>query len=414
MVKKYVSSFSFIVSALLLAACAKSSISDRDARRTQLTNAGEVKRKELMLVAGRYQGLLTQTSGPNQSVLLNLEIKDIPTPVEGEVDPIMTPILTGYLRFNFAVGGDANEYIGFAIQKAEFDPNREKLDLVLTHADYKDLIVTMERKDAALKGTWTAPSIASSGTIEVQRTDQNGSGDAVEQLRGEYGGTLFREGDAYQFGHLTLQTNFQPPEGLKVSGTFRLIFGDWNSSEYLTYRFDPVQFNPVNGQIVFKSQSADITVTGYWERGQITGEWFSSYTGKMGKFVLKKNLSPAIEPTGSLFEALRGTYQGRVKNTNPDSNLPEQMMVSFVTSQDLSQPNGIKVTGTLRFYFGSTEYIEMPFSDIQHNYFTRKIVAKTSGEYKLTLKADVNLKDIQGKLYSDALGEVADVELKKQ
>ena len=56
----------------------------------------------------------------------------------------------------------------------------------------------------------------------------------------------------------------------------------------------------------------------------------------------------------------------------------------------------------------------MPFSYIQYNFFTRKIVAKTSGEYKLTLKGDVTLKDIQGKIFSDALGEVADVEVAKQ
>ncbi len=405
-----------IALSFLYAGCAKNSMSDRDVRLSQLTNAAEIKRKELNVVVGRYHGLLTQAGGPTQSVFLNLEIKDIPTPVEGQVDPVMTPILTGYLRFNFASDGDSSEYIGFAIQKAEFDPIREKVDLVLNHADYKELIISMERKDPSLKGTWTAPSVAASGAIELQRTNESGSGTAAEELRGEYGGTLFREGNYYQYGHLTLQTSFQPPEGLKVSGTIRLIFGEWNSAEYLTYRFDQVQFNPVSGQIVFKNSSADVLLTGLWGQGEITGEWYSNYTGKMGKFRLKKNLTPSAEPTGTLFEALRGTYQGSVTNTNPSSNLPERAMVSFVTSQDLTQTNGISVTGNLRLYLGpfeSTEYVEMPFSEIQYNFFTRKIVAKTSGEYKLTFKGDVNLKNIQGKLFADALGEVADVEIKK-
>ncbi len=407
----------FIVMCLFLVSCTKNSLSERDERRSQLANAADIKRKELMLVAGNYQGLLTQSSGPNQSVYLKLEIKDIPTPVEGQVDPVMTPILTGYLRFNFATGGDASEYIGFAIQKAEFDPNREKLDLVLNHSDYKDLIISLERKDPALKGTWTAPAIAASGNVELHRSDDTGTGSAIEQLRGEYGGTFYREDNLYQFGHLTVQTSFQPPEGLKVSATVRLIFGNWDSSEYLTYRFDPVSFNPVSGQIVFKSPNLDVSFTGSWSQGEMVGEWFSSYTGKMGKFHLKKNLTPAPNSTGSLFEALRGTYQGEVKNTNPQSNLPERALISFVTSQDLSQPSGIKITGNLRFYlgdFGSTEYVELPFTDIQYNFFTRKIVAKTAGDYKLTLKGDVKPKKISGILYSDALGEMADVEVQKQ
>jgi len=400
----------------LLLGCAKNSISDRDVRRSQLTNSAEIKRRELMIVAGGYQGLMSQSSGPSQSVFLKLEIKDIPTPVEGQVDPIMMPILTGYMRFNFAQGNDSSEYIGFAIQKAEFDPNRDKLDLVLTHNDYKDIIVSLERKDSALKGTWTAPSIAASGNLELKKSDTAGPGTA-EELRGEYGGTLSREGSLYQFGHLTLQTSFQPPEGLKVSGTIRLIFGDWVSTEYLTYRFDQVQFNPVSGQIVFKNAESDVLLTGHWGQGEITGEWFSSYSGKMGKFRLKKNLTPSNDPSGTLFEALRGTYQGTIKNTNPDSNLPEQVQISFVTSQDLTQPNGIKVTGNMRLYlgpFGSTEYVELPFTDIQHNFYTQKLVAKTAGEYKLTLKAELKLKTIQGSLFSDGLGEVADVEIKKQ
>ncbi len=84
--------------------------------------------------------------------------------------------------------------------------------------------------------------------------------------------------------------------------------------------------------------------------------------------------------------------------------------MSFVTSQDLTKPNGIAITGNLRFYlgeFGSTEYIEMPFAEVNHNFFTQKLVAKTGGEYKLTLKADADIHNkLSGTIFSDALGEV--------
>jgi hypothetical protein len=118
-----------------------------------------------------------------------------------------------------------------------------------------------------------------------------------------------------------------------------------------------------------------------------------------------------------LFEALKGTYQGKLTNTNSQSNLPERMMISFVTSQDLSKPNGISVTGSLRFYlgaFGSNEYVEYAFSDVQFNFFTRYFTAKTNDSYKLTLKAEAKLNSISGTVSADALGEVGTFEVKKQ
>jgi len=403
---------------LVVTACAKNTMSDRDSRREQIRNHADNKRKELQLVAGDYRGVLVQDNGVSQNVSLRLEIKDIPTPVEGQVDPVLIPTLTGYVRFDFGGSRDDNtEYIGFAIQKAEFDSKQDKLDVIASHSDYKEIILGFRRSSDELKGTWTAPAIAVSGTAKLARA--TGTPPAVEALRGEYAGILRRESERlYQFGHLTVTTSFQPPEGLKVSAILRVIFGEWASTEYLTYRFDKVQFNPVSGQIVLKSESADVMFSGRVGRGEMQGEWSSSYTGKLGAAHFRKSTSaPDPSGLGTLFEALRGTYQGSVKSTNPQANLPERALVSFVTSQDLSQPNGIKITGNLRFYlgpFGSLEYIEMPLVDIQYNFFTRKLVAKTQGEYKLTIKADVSLRDIFGKIYSDALGEVANIEVTKQ
>lgn len=148
-----------------------------------------------------------------------------------------------------------------------------------------------------------------------------------------------------------------------------------------------------------------------------TGEWFSNYTGRIGPMRFRKAETPTIPPQGERLEALRGTYQGALHNTNPQSNLPERMQVSFVTSQDLTVANGIKITGSLRLYlgpFGSTEYVEMPFTDVQFNFFTRELTAKTSGDYKLTYRAHAESRSIAGKLYADALGEVGEAEVFKQ
>ena len=237
-----------------------------------------------------YEGQLKQDSGPDRTVVLRLEVKDIPSPVEGSVDPVMTPILTGYLKF--VLGSDPNEFVGFGIQKAEFDPKQNKVDLVANHPDFKDMIFSLVRKDGQLQGRWTAPALATSGNV------------------------------------------------------------------------------------VFKKTTGPATVT----------------------------------------SALSGTYQGTVKNTNPASNLPERALVSLVTSKDPLQPNSIKVTGNMRLYlgdFGSLEYTELPFTEVTHNYFTNKLVAKTGGDIRLTLKAEIIGSTLKGVLFADGLGEVADIEVKK-
>jgi hypothetical protein len=159
---------SFLILSLLLG-CAKNELSDRDIKKSQLTNDAEIKRRELLLVAGTYPGQMVQSNGITQVVLLTLEVKDIPTVVEGQIDPIMIPILTGYLKMFLGSGANPNEFIGFAVQKAEFDPNTEKLDLVLTHVDYKELLFALVRKEPTLNGNWTAPALSLSGTAALER-----------------------------------------------------------------------------------------------------------------------------------------------------------------------------------------------------------------------------------------------------
>ncbi len=396
--------------AFVFLGCSKSTLSERDLNLETRKSAAETKRKELQVVAGSFEGLLTKSSGLEQSVSLRLEIKDIPEAISGEVDPIMIPVLTGYLRFNVGVG------IPFGIEKADFEPKRMKLDVVASDTEYKDIILSLVLSENRLGGTWTAPSSGSSGTVSLMRIE-GAIGPAVDQMAGEYSGVLFNDSKGlYQFGHMTLSTTVVPPEGLKVTATVRVVFGESQSTEYLTYRFDPVEFNPMTGQMVLKNNANDVMFSGYWSNAELKGDWFSSYTGKLGSFSVKKNASPSPQ-TGTLFEALKGTYQGVVKNTNPASNLPERMLVSFVTSQDLSKPNGITVSGSMRLYigpFGSTEYVEYPFSDIQFNFFTRQLTARVTSEYKLTLKGEAFLSSIAGTISADALGEVGTFEVIKK
>lgn len=396
-------------------ACSKSSLSERDAKKEQLKSAADTKRKELLLVAGLYQGTLTQNSGPDRYPTLKLEVKDIPSSVEGQVDPVLTPILTGYLRFELG----EQSFISFSVEKADYDPKTAKLDLVVSNPDYKEVIFAFRFKSPNLTGTWTAPFSSSSGEASLTQVNTQ-TGSLNQELKGDYYGVLTREKEGlYQYAQLTLSTAVQPPQGLKVSAVLRLIFGDLTSTEYLTYKFDPVQFNPMTGQLVLKAEGTDIILSGNWSKEEFKGEWSTSYTGKMGLVQFNKNATPA-SPAGKLALTLKGTYQGKLKTTNPQSNLPEKMMVSFVTSQDLSKPNGIAISGSSRFYFGdfeSLEYIEYPFSDVQYNFFTNSLTTRIDGDYKLTLKGSTNFSNnsiISGTLSADALGEVGSFELEKK
>ncbi len=278
---------------VLVSACSKSSLSQRDGRREQMRNTAESKRRELEMVEGSYLGLLAQSSGSEQNISVDLQIKDIPQPVDGEVDPVPTPVLTGFLRILLGDGPD--EFVGFGIDKAEFDPKRGSLNIVCSNEQAKEMILALVVNGTNLSGSWTAPKVSASGTILLQRRDG----------------------------------------------------------------------------------------------------------------------STTPDPTKSL----KGTYQGDLVNTHPDSNLPDKILLSFVTSQDLSAPNGVRITGSVRLYLGpwtSNEFVEMPFSDVQYNLFTQKFVAKTSGDYKLTLKGQAKEQNMIIRVATDALGEVGYAEVSKQ
>ncbi len=402
---------------MLLSSCSRNTISERDAIREQKLAAAETKRQELQLVTGSYFGKFSQVNGVEQNVSLNIEIKDIPIVSEGSVDPVMTPTLTGYFRFNFGEGSlKDSEYIGFSIQKADYNPNQDKLDLVVSNNDYNDIIITGYLSGANLTGTWTAPSAATSGSLNLVRATKERDSTRIQKLGGQYRGVLLHQDkDLFQYSELTLTSSSIAPEGLRLVASLKIIFGDWNSNEYLIYKFDPVQFNPMTGQMILKSESIDVTLAGYWSDGELKGEWYSKYKGKVGSLSFNKTNSP-LETRGTLLESVKGTYRGQLENTNPQSNLPERMMLSLVTTPDTSKPNGVSISGSLRLYFGpfdSTEFMEFPYTEVQFNFLTRNLVVRVNSDYKFTLRGFSEQSKITGTLAADALGEVGKFEVTK-
>lgn len=408
----------FVAATLLVAVgCAKNNQSERDAAREQKRNTAEAKRKELQQVEGNYSGqLMNQSTGRKKIVSLSLSIKDNPEPVDGQVDSVPIPTLTGYLRIELGGKASAAKYVPFALQKAEFDPKQNTLTIVASNNDLKELSMGLNWADPELTGSWTAKDLGYSGTIRLKKAANIDPEE--EQIGGEYGGILRWNSDKlFQYAHLTLITTVHPPEGLIVSATLRLIFGEWKSSEYMLYRFERVLYNPLSGQIDIRNDTADVRFSGYLNEGEISGEWFSNSTGKVGAMFFKRESIPPSPPAdGIRVEPFSGVYQGKLLS-KPGISLPERYMLSFVTVQDTSQPNGLKVTGKMRFYlgdFGSIEYDERDVPEVQYNYFTHKLVAKNLDKEKFTLKADVDFSKISGTLFADALGEVGTFEVTKQ
>lgn len=242
---------------------------------------------------------------------------------------------------------------------------------------------------------------------------------ADDSVQGLYRAVLQHEGSPfYQVANITLRT-VQGAGQLKISANVRVFFGDFNSNEFLTYEFDEVPYNFITGQMSIKSEKNDVSLLGIFKptQGTIEGEWYSTIIGKVGKFKAMKNTAPTTPTDGVAVKTLTGQYKGSIKNTHPESNLPERATISLVTTQDTSGLSPVmKVSGNLRLYlgdFGSFEFIEMKLSDIQYNFYSRYLTMKTE-QYGLTIKGQMSQEgEFTGAVFADGLGEAGTATLKR-
>ncbi|MEZ4750371.1 MAG: hypothetical protein R3B54_07015 [Bdellovibrionota bacterium] len=158
----------FAVTALALGACSKESLSERDSRLEQIRNQAERKRKELKQVVGLYRGDF-EFQGDTMPASVRLEIFDVPTLVEGHVDPVMVPVLTGYLHLR-----QPPEHEPFGIESSEYDAKLRKLTLVLKNPVHGSLYVTSQYEGSALRGRWSAPLFGGGGEgdIDLERVTE--------------------------------------------------------------------------------------------------------------------------------------------------------------------------------------------------------------------------------------------------
>ncbi len=399
--------------------CARKKMSDRDSKREQVRSTADAKRHELALAAGLYRGFLKQ-NGVDQDITLKLEIKDIPDTSTGEVDPILVPILTGSLRLTFGSTEDG-EYYSYGVEKADFDPNRKKVDLVVNNGQFKQIVLSLEQSGDGFVGTWNAPTLSASGEAELHKAEDPLALQAFNtEIKGDYQGFLIWDDlHAAQNFTLNMQTTLSAESGVKLAAIAKLIFGTTTSGAQLVYKLDETEFNPITGIVSLKSKDSEISLRGRLENGVFDGEWIANNRGKMGKLQVSKKIKPANPDGYSILSSLKGVYQGRFKNTSSQTNLPERFMIGLVTTPDPSSPRGIKISGNTRFYLGPfdspTEFVEATCDSIQFDFFIRVLTMKCTapGIGGFSIKGDVGASGITGPIYHDSLGEIGTYEVIK-
>ncbi len=242
----------------------------------------------------------------------------------------------------------------------------------------------------------------------------------TDSIQGTYRAILNHEareqGDPqfHQYAAVTLRS-VNTGGNLKISASVRMIFGDWNSNEFLTYDYPEVSMNILTRQISIRNDNNDVSFIGTLRDGKIVGEWFAASMGRVGTFSADKNRIPEIPQESQLVKTVTGHYRGLLVNTNPESNLPERMTMSLVTTQSPTETGmELKISGNIRFYlgdFGSSEYVETPLSDVQFNFYNRYLTLKTQ-DYGLTLKGVLDQAGTyNAQVFADGLGLVGHVEL---
>jgi len=243
----------------------------------------------------------------------------------------------------------------------------------------------------------------------------------TDSIQGTYRAVLKHEarneGDQpyHQYATVTLRT-VNTGGNLKISASVRMIFGDWNSNEFLTYEYADVPMNLLTRQISLRKDDNDVSFIGILKNGTIAGDWYSSSVGRVGGFAAAKASVPPVDQESLLVKTVTGHYRGTLTNTHPESNLPERMSMSLVTTQT-SNDSGVvdlKISGNLRFYlsdFGSGEFVESAISEAQFNFYNRYLTIKTS-EYGITLKGTLDPSgSFTADVFADGLGRVGIVKL---
>jgi hypothetical protein len=125
--------------------------------------------------------------------------------------------------------------------------------------------------------------------------------------------------------------------GIKLRAILTLQFGGYDSGEYVSYHFEDVAYNIVNGVLTFNQNDQEVHLSSVRIKdGELTGDMHAA-VGLVGPFRLSNKA--VIRPENPLVEPLGGEYQGRC------GKVPSSMqLMTFRSTKDttrLGNPFGV-------------------------------------------------------------------------
>lgn len=408
--KAWLSVFS---AAFMLTACAGGcsgkKMSDRETRREQQRVNAEVKRQELSPASGEFHGFIIQND-QRQDASLRLELKDVPDTSAGDVDPVLIPMLSGSLRLTYGNRGEGSFY-SFAIQKADFEPQSARLDLVAANETLKEIVLTLHRTPQGYTGSWTSPSSSAAGTIELSAGDVLGLKGETPDLGGAYDGTLdWNAAAVFQYASINLATTQDKPDRFSVAGNLKLFMGDPGSGEVLQYVTDQIDFNPLTRKLILRGTNSAVYFVGELRDDAIVGSLFSSLDAEIGRINIRRKGAIAPSSSREKVGAVGGAYFLTVSDEHPETHLPKRAMLTLVATPDATHGDNLLISGNIRLYFGnfgSNEFLELPISQSELRLFSRKLVLKAGDDPKITLEVDIGASGVTGgRFKDDAYGDV--------
>jgi hypothetical protein len=343
----------------------------------------ETKKNELSQISGDYSGSMLSLNETPRNIVLHLTVTEEPYSQNGEIDPIMMPKLSGFLKFPVGTS-NASEYYSFKIVRGDFDPKRQNLDLVVEHAEFGEMKLTMSLTPVGFTGSWQANSLSLVGTITLSRTsvqphsepehNQNGNEGnkpPIDQVAGAYVGFAEENKSNTHFLLQIILKSNTTPQGIALSADITIARGN-NGAELATWKYDNIPFNPINGKLTLRKDSSSESFVGQLANGKISGDWYAASLGKLGRFeASSKSVPNSTLPRNA---ALSGVHDLCLSSFG-GADLLEKSGISITVAQEPGTDGGIHVEASQIFYlgdYGSAPYESCHLSDVSLNFISGK------------------------------------------
>jgi len=411
----------FFVAVLLLSSCGEfNRNSERDTNRDQNRNYANLKEKELSKVVGSYFGDLLSEGERIQKVDLTLTVREEVSTQDSDIDSTRIPRLAGYMRLGYILDSGSASHISFSVKNGEYDDKLGLINLELENSQFGILSLELTNSSGKVSGKWLSQENSAGGAIFLDKLTENNveltSEFTSTSLDSEFIGYHGRDNsNSYHISKVVFQTQKRDSDSILISASLILYNGELDS-EYQKFTFSQVSFNVLTGAISMIDDSSTISLSGFLRSNTFIGDWSSTYTGNIGLFSLNAKSPDIPESSINQEPSVSKTYFGLLNYVdNAGVDFPERISLNLSMSEDMEAPFQYSISGKVRFYigsYGSQEYIEVPFSEVSYNTFTRVIVIRTEEPYQMTFSAHLKHGELLGHLNYGSLGKIADFTLK--